>query len=116
MQRAEALKEIIHDRSMAMDTGELGAVKVACPVCAVRRFACIPDTVGRNLEDLFLDRPAYLDGKPEGDRSMPVKRWPSGGVHGGVPQDPRDMAKAGLLEAQSPAVRVRTRRNDACNR
>jgi hypothetical protein len=45
-----------------------------------------------------------------------VKRRPSGGVHGGVPQDPRDMAKAGLLEAQSPAVRVRTRRNDACNR
>ena len=32
MQRAEALKEIIHDRSMAMDTGELGAVKIACPV------------------------------------------------------------------------------------
>jgi len=32
MQTAEALKEIIHDRSMAMDTGELGAVKVACPV------------------------------------------------------------------------------------
>ena len=59
----------------------------------MRRFACIPDTVGRNLEDLFLDRPAYLDGKPEGDRSMPVKRRPSGGVHGGVPQDPRDMAK-----------------------
>ena len=27
MQTAEALKEIIHDRSMAMDTGELGAVK-----------------------------------------------------------------------------------------
>ena len=90
--------------------------KRARPVCAVRRFACIPDTVGRNLEDLFLDRPAYLDGKPEGDQSMVVKRRPSGGVHGGVPQDPRDMAKAGLLEAQSPAVRVRTRRNDACNR
>ena len=32
MQRAEAMKEIIHDRSMAMDTGELGAVKIACPV------------------------------------------------------------------------------------
>ena len=85
-------------------------------MCAVRRFVGIPDTVGRNLEDLFLDRPAYLDGKPEGDKSMPVKRWPSGGVRGGVPRDPRDMAKAGLLEAQSPAVNVRTLRNDAWNR
>src|SRR5260370_13798291 len=46
----------------------------------------------------------------------PGKRWPSGGVQGGVPRDPRDMAKAGLLQAQSPAVNVRTHRNDAWNR
>src|ERR1039457_4340921 len=65
---------------------------------------------------MFLGHLAYLDGKPEGDKSMPGKRWPSGGVQGGVPQDPRDMAKAGLLEAQSPVVNVRTRRNDAWNR
>src|SRR5215813_12920499 len=65
---------------------------------------------------MFLGRLAYLDGKPEGDKSMPGKRWPSGGVQGGVPQDPRDMAKAGLLEAQSPVVNVRTLRNDAWNR
>ena len=63
-----------------------------------------------------MGRPAYLDGKPEGGKSMPGKRWPSGGVQGGVPRDPRDMAKAGLLEAQSPVVKVRTRRNDVCNR
>jgi hypothetical protein len=43
-------------------------------------------------------------------------RRPAGGVQDGVLQDPRDMAKAGLLEAQSPAVKVRTHRNDACNR
>src|SRR5258708_2893286 len=30
---------------------------------------------------MFLGRLAYLDGKPEGDKSMPGKRWPSGGVH-----------------------------------
>ena len=48
---------------------------------------------------MFLGRLAYLEGKPEGDKSMPGKRWPSGGVQGGVLQDPRDMAKAGLLEA-----------------
>jgi hypothetical protein len=65
---------------------------------------------------MFLGHLAYLDGKPEGDKSMPGKRWSSGGVQGGVPQDPRDMAKAGLLEAQSPAVNVRTLRNDAWNR
>src|SRR5258708_33282893 len=65
---------------------------------------------------MFLGRLAYLDGKPEGDKSMPGKRWPSGGVQGGVPQDPRDMAKAGLLQAQSPVVNVRTLRNDAWNR
>ena len=65
---------------------------------------------------MFLGRLAYLDGKPRGDKSMPGKRWPSGGVQGGVPRDPRDMAKAGLLEAQSPVVRVRTRRNDVWNR
>ena len=51
---------------------------------------------------MFLGRLAYLDGKPEGDKSMPGKRWPSGGVQGGVPQDPRDMAKAGLLEVDRP--------------
>jgi hypothetical protein len=65
---------------------------------------------------MFLGHLAYLDGKPEGDKSMPGKRWPPGGVQGGVPQDPRDMAKAGLPEAQSPAVNVRTLRNDAWNR
>jgi hypothetical protein len=65
---------------------------------------------------MFLGHLAYLDGKPEGDKSMPGKRWPSGGVQGGVLQDPRDMAKAGLLQAQSPAVNVRTLRNDAWNR
>lgn len=63
-----------------------------------------------------MGRPAYLEGKPVGDKSMPGKRWPAGGVQVGVPQDPHDMAKAGLLEAQSPVVKVRTRRNDVCNR
>ena len=63
-----------------------------------------------------MGRLTYLDGKPEGENSMSGKRWPSGGVQGGVPQDPRDMAKAGLLEAQSPTMKVRIRRNDARNR
>jgi hypothetical protein len=37
---------------------------------------------------------------------MPRKRRSPGGVQGVAPQDPRDMAKAGLPEAQSPAVKV----------
>src|SRR5258708_21566572 len=47
---------------------------------------------------------------------MPGTRWPPGGVQGGVPLDPHGMAKAELLQAQSPAVNVRTLRNDAWNR
>ena len=59
---------------------------------------------------------AYLDAKARGDSSMPVKQWPAKGVRGGALQDPRDMAKAGLLDAQSPAVKMTTHRNDAWNR
>ena len=84
----------------------------------VRREALrrIPYSAGRNSEEMFLGHLAYLAGKPGGDKSMPGTRRPSGGVQGGVPLDPHGMAKAGLLEAQSPAVNVRTHRNDAWNR
>ena len=44
----------------------------------------------------------YLDPKGEGDNSMPLKRRPCSDVGGGAPWDPRDMAKAGLLEPQFP--------------
>jgi hypothetical protein len=60
------------------------------------------------LEGTFLGLMAYLDPKGEGDESMPGKRRPCPGVRGGASRDPRDMAKAGLPEAQSP--------DDACNR
>ena len=56
---------------------------------------------------------ADLEPKGEGDNSMPGKRRPPGGVQGVAPRDPRDMAKAGLLEAQSPAMKARIRRKDA---
>jgi hypothetical protein len=45
---------------------------------------------------------AYLDPKGEGDSSMPLKRRPCSGVGGGASRDPRDRAKAGLPESQSP--------------
>ena len=53
---------------------------------------------------MFLGHLTYLDAKARGDKSMPGKRWSSGGVQGGVPRGPRDMAKAGLLEPQSPGM------------
>src|SRR5262245_2677559 len=45
---------------------------------------------------------AYLDPKGEGDLSMPLKRRLCPDVRGGAARDPRDMAKAGLPESQSP--------------
>lgn len=40
--------------------------------------------------------------KGEGDKSMPGNQWPGPDVRDGALGDPRDMAKAGLLEVQSP--------------
>src|SRR5215831_3378745 len=73
----------------------------------VRREALrrIPDPVGRNWRKVPGSL-AYLDAKARGEKSMPRKRRSPGGVQGVAPQDPRDMAKAGLPEAQSPAVKV----------
>jgi hypothetical protein len=45
---------------------------------------------------------ADLDPKGKGDKSMPGNHGPCPGVWDGAVGDPRDMAKAGLLEAQSP--------------
>jgi len=45
---------------------------------------------------------AYLDLKGKGDKSMPGNHRSRPGVWGGAVGDPRDMAKAGLLEIQSP--------------
>lgn len=75
------------------------------PVCAVRRFVASLMQLGGSWRRVFLGHLVHLDAKARGDKSMPGKWWPSGGVQGGVPRDPRDRAKAGLLEAQSPAVK-----------
>ena len=45
---------------------------------------------------------AYLEPKGEGDNSMPLTRRLCSGVGGGASWDPRDRAKAGLPESQSP--------------
>ena len=45
---------------------------------------------------------ADLDPKGEGDRSMPENQRPGSDVRDDASGGPRDMAKAGLPEAQSP--------------
>src|SRR5689334_6125788 len=54
------------------------------------------------LEGRFLGPMAHPD--PEGERNnrMPGKRRSCPGVRGEASRDPRDMAKAGLLEVESP--------------
>ena len=92
-------------------------VRVAClrwPVeedlCATRRSVISPaepgETGGR-----FLGLMAYPAPKGQGDKSMPGNQRPGSGAWDGALGDPRDMAKAGLLEAQSPAMELRILRN-----
>ena len=54
------------------------------------------------LEGMFLGLMAYPDLKSERDSSLPGKRRSCPGVRGGALRGPRDMAKAGLPEAESP--------------
>ena len=50
-----------------------------------------------------------LRAKAGGEKSMPEKRETLEGAESAVLQDPRDKAKAGLPESQSPAVERHTR-------
>ena len=74
----------------------------------VRREALrrIPGAAGRNLEERSWVNWLTWTRKREGTRACQMKQQPTRGVHGVVLRDPRDMAKAGLLVAQSPAVKV----------
>ena len=53
---------------------------------------------------MFLGHLVDLKAKARGDKSLPEKREPLEDAEGAVLQDPRDRAKAGLPEPQSPAV------------
>jgi hypothetical protein len=64
---------------------------------------------------MFLGHRVYLKAKAGGDNSMPEKREPLEDAYGAVPQDPRDMAKAGLPEPQSPEVGCHTHRYSVLN-
>ena len=58
---------------------------------------------------MLLGHPIDLKAKARGEKSMSEKRGSLEDAEGAVPRDPRDMAKAGLPESQSPAVKRHTR-------
>ena len=58
---------------------------------------------------MFLGHRVHLKAKAGGEKSTPEKREPPEGADGGVPQGPRDKAKAILPESQSPVVEPHTR-------
>ena len=64
---------------------------------------------------MLLGHPIDLKAKAGGEKSMSEKREPLEDAEGAVLQDPRDRAKAGLPESQSPAVKAHTRCYSAYN-
>jgi hypothetical protein len=67
------------------------------------------------LGGMSLGHRDYLRAKAGGDKSMPEERGSLEGAEGIAPQGPRDRAKAGLPEPQSPAVQMHTRRYGVYN-
>ena len=57
---------------------------------------------GQGWEELSLDLMADRNPKGQKGKDTSGNRRPCPGVRGGAPGDPRDMAKAGLPESQSP--------------
>src|SRR6266536_1262202 len=74
--------------------------------CAVSPSSGSPSQRGGVRRCRLPGHPPYLAAKAKGDSSMVGKQEPPEDAYGGVLQDPRDMVKAGLLEAQSPAMQI----------
>ena len=82
-----------------------GALKVggkSSGRCAPRGALLHPRLSREEHEGRFLGLLADLDSKEKGDKSMSGNQRLSPGVWGSALGDPRDMAKAGLPESQSP--------------
>jgi hypothetical protein len=60
------------------------------------------------LRGTLLGHLVYLKAKARGEKSTPEKREALEHAEGADRQDPCDMAKAGLLESQSPEVKTHT--------
>ena len=73
-------------------------------MCAIapRGALLYPRCSRDELEGRFLGPMAYPDPKGERDKRMPANRRSCPGVRAGASRGPRDMAKAGLPEAESP--------------
>jgi hypothetical protein len=73
------------------------------PTATAPRGALLyPRRSREELEGMFLGPMAHPDPKGERNNRMPGKRRSRPGVRGEASRDPRDMAKAGLPEAESP--------------
>src|SRR5207253_94265 len=80
---------------------------------APRGALLYPRRSREELEGRFLGPMAYPDPKGERNNRMLGKRRSCPGVRGEASRDPRDMAKAGLPEAESPedvTIRLSERR------
>lgn len=99
------------DHAGPADLSELvrGHRQIENRLCATRRLIAFPVEPG-GIGGSFLGLMTYLEPKGEGDSSMSGNQRPCPGVWDGALGDPRDMAKAGLLEAQSPVDFRRFRR------
>jgi hypothetical protein len=80
-----------------------------CPVRVFKEMSSAPRGAlsyswlsREELGGMFLDLMPYLDSKDEGNGSMAGNQRSCPGVRSDALRDPRDMAKAGLPEAQSP--------------
>ena len=80
--------------------------RLSRPACAVRRLVVSPTQSGGTRREVLgsLGLPGCESGRGQQHAEKAVAA--SEAFRGVVPQDPRDMAKAGLLEAQSPVVKV----------
>lgn len=70
-------------------------------MCATRRLVVSPAQPG-GIGGIFLGLMAHLDPKGAGDQSMPENQRPGSVARDGALRGPRDKAKAGLPEPQSP--------------
>ncbi|QST85068.1 hypothetical protein SRIM_037465 [Streptomyces rimosus subsp. rimosus ATCC 10970] len=70
-------------------------------MCATRRLVVSPAQPG-GIGGIFLGLMAHLDPKGEGDQSMPENQRAGSVARDGALRGPRDKAKAGLPEPQSP--------------
>jgi hypothetical protein len=86
----------------------LGGNRMTEKRSAPRGALSYPRFSREELEGGFLGPMAYPDPQGERDSSMPGRAMVSPGVRAEVSRDPRDMAKAGLPESQSPDDETRS--------